>query len=315
MKYRVAIENALTAWDGIWFHWNKSEESRSAAMILRRLMTDSPYDDELCKAVDWFLGASDVEFTYVRSFSPLKTSSALYTQLTDHLKSADPPQLKPVVVRETRPVRRQAPTQSSVQVRSTPVVTSSPSKLPLQILRHQDAWKNIKITDIPTGKHGRYEHTSDDFVTNQQKASAAGVVQIQLGIKGKSLQIPAYWIELGRMVHVSKKGRCFSCAGAAVFTLTQDEYFDNYELAIMGNAKYDHYFVCVGSSIGEIKSGLGTAIDIWQANLNGTTDVYAKSPAKEFMYWKGAEFTCVIPKESRQALRAFILERVQIEHV
>lgn len=320
MKYRTAVENALRDWEGIWFHWSKSYESRAAVSIIRRLITDSRFDDELCAAIDWFLGRSDVEFSYVIPFARLKITSALYVQLTSHLVSADPPELKPVVVRPTRTTTRHAPRQSTVRVVATPVVATpvvatSSSSLPLQILRYQDTWKNIKITDIPTGRHGRYEHTADDWVTNQQKAAAAGVVEIQMGIKGKTLQTPEYWIELGRIVHVSKKGRCFSCAGAAACTLTQDVYFDNYELVIMGNPKYDHYFVCLGSSVGEIKSGLGTAVDIWQANLSGAADAYAKSPAKDFMYWKGAEFICMIPKDQRQALRDFISKRQRIEHV
>lgn len=314
MKYRTAVENALRDWEGIWFHWNKSYESSAAASIIRRLISDSRFDDELRGAIDWFLGRSDVEFSYVIAFARLKSTSALYAQLTSHLATADPPELKPVVVRPTRTTTRPVPRQSTVRVVSTPVVATSSSSLPLQILRYQDTWKNIKITDIPTGRHGRYEHTADDWVTNQQKAAAAGVVEIQMGIKGKTLQTPEYWIELGRIVHVSKKGRCFSCAGAAVCTLTQDVYFDNYELVIMGNPKYDHYFVCVGSSAGEIKSGLGTAIDIWQANLEGAADAYAKSPAKTFMYWKSAEIICVIPKDQRQGLRDFIKKREKIEH-
>ncbi|WP_207283132.1 hypothetical protein [Pseudomonas sp. FW300-N2F2] len=323
MKYRIAIENALRAWDGIWLHWNKSDASKAAAMILRRIMGEDQYDDQLKAAVDWFLGKTQVPFSYMVAFDALKTSSALYALLDAQVGASDvePANLKPVVQPSSaplqrRPVRRQQ-TPITIAGSSLAVASSSAPKksnIVVQLMRYQDTWKAIKITDIPTGTHGRYEHTADDSTTTMQKGSAAAVIKMQLGIKTNALEAPAYWIELGRMVFKSKKGRCFSCAGAALFTLTNDEYFDTYEIAVMGNKKFDHYFVCIGSTLGEIEAGLGTAVDIWQANLANTPDVFAKSPAKDFMYWKGAKIICSIPRDQRQSLRHFAREREEIEH-
>ncbi|MGY2197114.1 hypothetical protein [Pseudomonas gingeri] len=324
MKYRTAIENALRAWDGIWFHWNKSDASKAAAMILRRIIGEDSYDDQLKAAVDWFLGRSQEPFHYMYAFDALKTTSSLYAQLDAHVGASDvePANLKPVVQPsaarlQRRPVRVQ---QTPTVVAGTSLATassSSPKKssIAVQLMRYQEVWKTIKITDIPTGKHGRYEHTADDPTTTMQKGSAAAVIKKQLNIKTNALKAPAYWVELGRMVFKSKKGRCFSCAGAALFTLTNDEYFDNYEIVVMGNKKYDHYFVCIGSTLGEIEAGLGTAVDIWQANLADTPDVFAKSPAKDFMYWNGAQIICSIPRDQRQLLRDFVIEREKIEHL
>ncbi|AZD29211.1 hypothetical protein [Pseudomonas chlororaphis] len=347
MKYRAAIEAALQAWEGIWFHWRKSEASKSASVILHRLIADSPYDDQLQEAVNWFLGKSDQPFHYVVSFAKLSTDSALFAQLTNHLQNAEPPNLRPVLVMHgssaSRPqqpassapragsglvVAPQAASSNSVPVlgaqpaasSSIPVVTAraassgSENTVELQIRKHQRIWQAIEITDIPTGKHGRYIHTADDPLTTQQKGSAAAIVKKQLKFTGNAFAVPAYWIELGRLVFKYKKGRCFSCAGAALYTLTLDQFFDIYELAVMGTRKYDHYFVCVGTTMGQITSGLGSAIDIWQSNLSGSSDVFAHTPAKDFMYWKDAEIICLIPRSERQALRTFVAQREEIEH-
>lgn len=338
MKYRAAIEEALKAWHAIHFHWLKSAESKAAATLLRHLIDSNPYDDVLKQAVEWFTDQCNEAFQYQTvTYSRLKLTSALYVQLNTHLKSAEKPDLKPVagsssssvpsamrmggsVAPASRPSSSGlglglAPASASASA-TGPSLSSSSGVQPVevQVRKYEKIWGTITVTDIPTAQHGVYEHTKDDPITTQQKGSASAVVEITLKIKGKPLNAPEFWVLLGGMVLKSKFGRCFSCAAAAVHTLIHDEYFDRYEMTVMGTEKYDHYFVCVGESMGEIKSGLGTAIDIWQANLSNKPDAYAHSPAKTFLYWSEAQIICDIPKTRRAEFRKLVKTRNSIEH-
>ncbi|MDT9678667.1 hypothetical protein F6R97_29685 [Pseudomonas sp. JV414] len=332
MKYRATIEEALKAWHAIRFHWLKSAESKAAANILRQLIDSSPYDNVLKQAVEWFTDQCNEAFTYQNvTYSRLKTTSALYVQLNTHLKSAEGPDLAPVASSSSSSVPTAIRMGSSVAPVSRPSssglglapasaaglsLSSSSGVRPveLQIRKYEKLWAKITVTDIPTKKHGVYNYTKDDPITTQQKGSASGVVEITLRIAGKPLEAPEFWVLLGGMVLESTFGRCFSCAAAAVHTLVHDEYFDRCEVVIMGTKKYDHYFVCVANTLGEIKSGEGIAIDIWQANLSKKPDAYAHSPANTFRYWPKAEIICVIPQSRRTEFRELVKTRNNIEH-
>lgn len=314
MKYRDAIAAAIREWDNIRFHWNKSEASKKAVVILGRLIDESPYDDRLIRAIDWLMGVSNERFSYVVPLPQLKKDSALYIKLAEKLKTAELPALTPIVTSNIQQNSRSRVSLARIRPQPNRDLYSATSKtdMPLQISKHQNIWKKIGITDRPTGQHGRYEFTPDDFISTSQKGAAAGVVKKQFGTKD-FLKDARYWIELGRMVIKSNKGRCFSCAGAAAYTLINDECFDVSEIAIMGSKGYDHYFICVGQSMGEIEAGSATAIDIWHANLKEGRSFFT-TPARNFAYWEDAEIICQIDKSARSSLRAFAKEREQTEN-
>jgi hypothetical protein len=338
--YREAIEAALTEWDNIWFHWNKSQESRNAVFMLRRVMRDDVYDDRLKQAVDFYMGYNPAPVTLELPLVQISTGSALYAKLTDKLAHCDPPVLQPPRAsgRTGRVARVTAPApDTSVRITNrlvpAPQAASSSRVVPVQarpsastsrtggleanIRKHEAEWSSIEITDIPTGEYARYEHTASDFGTTTQKAAAAGVVRRYFGVigTGEVLTHPGYWMELGRIVMKSKIGRCFSCSAAAVFTLVSDPAFDELTLMVMGSKKSDHYFVCVGTSAGAINAGNGTAVDIWQANLNKDPNSMCKTPCSSFMYWRGAMPICEIPTDKRTALRKFAAKREEEEIV
>ncbi len=89
----------------------------------------------------------------------------------------------------------------------------------------------------------------------------------------KALEVPDYWVEVGRLALQSEYGRCFSCAGAAIFKLAMNPAFDDAVIESVGSPDFDHHFVFVGrSNAGSTEPPTNPktlVIDVWQANQGG----------------------------------------------
>jgi hypothetical protein len=138
--------------------------------------------------------------------------------------------------------------------------------------------------------------------------------QIDLDIgreKGKIVEdqlmtVPDYWVKLGEMALSAEYGRCFSCAGVAIFQLVKNPKFDGCVLESVGAVNYDHHFVLVnrdnvGSSAPPGPNTL--VVDIWQANQGSDPPMVLW---KDFTYNKETELKvfCQIPAGDRSDLRA-----------
>ncbi|HWC00900.1 MAG TPA: hypothetical protein VG672_29540, partial [Bryobacteraceae bacterium] len=305
-----------------------------AVVMLRfEIRNDHRYDDGLKEAVDWFMGRSANQYSYLGiNYDQLKTDSALYRHLHDELANADPPVLKPAATttrsRTTRPVLAASASSGHSTVRRTAVVTTAPRETSLAsdvgtvstlsaipkvsaepkkatnslseaiVLMHSSAWRKIKITNVPTDTPGRYNYTEQDKAATNLQGSAMAI--------GKKQDNPRFWVELGRLTLINKFGRCLHCSGAAVYSLVLDPRFDNYIIAVQGNVSYDHHYVLLGTE-GDIATGDGYVIDIWDANLNLTTPL---SKAREYRYRNGEhKVFCMFLPEGRAELRKFALER------
>lgn len=333
MTYRESIDQALKTWDSIPWHFNKSEQSKSAAFVLR-LLLNTPGDDRLLKqAIDTFLGACLEAFNYSGvNYVQLKPTSALYANLNKYTREANPPILSlPVVTSSSSPrpgipAVAIAPSLPPVGLSvassssSSPAVSSSSSSsqdvsaLLVQINRHQAAWSKIAITDLPTDEHGVYNSTEDDKFTHVPRGITSGILKKEPAIDAKGLEAPEFWALLGAIIMRADKkfARCLGCSAAVVYSLVFDEFFDNFEIAVMGSKKFDHYFVCVGPTIGKIEAGLGIAIDVWDSNNPAKRSSTSAHPiAKNFTYWSRSrlDIVCSIPTESRTALRLFVKTR------
>ncbi|HEX8430979.1 MAG TPA: hypothetical protein VF625_06815, partial [Longimicrobium sp.] len=145
----------------------------------------------------------------------------------------------------------------------------------------------------------------DDFQTTIQKGMASTPVVKKTGCsKDKVLEQPEYWALLGRMVLKSRKARCFSCAAAAVYSLVMDPECDSLVIASVANESFDHHFVVVAKSEGDLKAGRAYAIDIWQANLDKSSYVQSLDT---FRYTKGkTKVFCLLMPEERAGLRAWV---------
>ncbi|MCP1445889.1 hypothetical protein J3D54_005021 [Pseudomonas sp. GGS8] len=336
MTYREAIDQAIKAWDSIRWHINKSEQSKSAVHVLR-LLLKTPGDDKLLRqAIDTFLGTCHEAFNYAGvNYVQLKPTSALYANLDKYIKGANPPLISlPVVASSSSPrpgIPPVAITSALPSVglsvasssSSSPAVSSSSpasassrdtSALLVQISRHQAEWSKIAITDLPTGKHGVYKYTDDNKYADVPRGAVSGLLKREPKIDEQGLRAPEFWALFGAIVMRAPKkfGRCLHCSAAVVHSLVFDPFFDNCEIAVMGSTEYDHYFVCVGSSMGKIRTGLGIAIDVWDSNNPAKPSSTSTHPlAKNFTYWSeaGLEILCPIPTESRAALRLFVKSR------
>ncbi|WP_223487437.1 hypothetical protein [Pseudomonas sp. A-RE-19] len=330
MTYREAIDQAIKAWDSIRWHINKSEQSKSAAFVLRLLLKIQGDDRLLKQAIDTFLGACLEAFNYSGvSYVQLKPTSALYANLNKYTREANPPILSLPVVTSSSSPRLGIPTVAIAPSRppvglnvassssSSPATSSSssssqdPSALLVQISRHQAEWSKIAITDLPTGKHGVYKYTDDNKYADIPRGVVSGLLKREPIIDKQGLRAPEFWALFGAIVMRAPKkfGRCLHCSAAVVHSLVFDQFFDNYEIAVMGSTEYDHYFVCVGSSLGVIQTGLGIAIDVWDSNNPAKPSSTSTHPlAKNFTYWSeaGLEILCPIPTVSRAALRLFV---------
>lgn len=122
--------------------------------------------------------------------------------------------------------------------------------------------------------------------------------------------VPDFWADLGRRALENEYGRCFTCAGAAIYKLVMNPAFDGLVIESVGATTYDHHFVLVGRSAGAVGStdpptsedrGV-MVIDVWQANQGGAP------PAcqwKDYTYKNETELKvfCVIKTEGRTQLR------------
>lgn len=333
MTYREAVEEAIRKWEGIWFHWNKSAESQGAVGLLRWEIRNDRYDDDLKRAVDWFMGLSAVQYSVMGiNYAQLKTDSALYRHLHDEMANADPPLLKPVTTtarpRTARSVQTASILPSPSTSRPRTVVTTPPvastsasvvtsvstvSAVPKKsaepkkattslseavVLMHNSAWKKIRITNQPTDTPGRYKYTDEDKGATQLSGAALAI--------GKKQESPNFWVELGRLALSNKFGRCLHCAGAAVYSLVLEPMLDDYVIAVQGNTDYDHHYVLLGTE-GDLAKDDGYVIDIWHANLNSTTPL---SKAKNYHYREGGhKVFCIFLPQDRAELRSFALSR------
>jgi hypothetical protein len=335
VTYREAVVEAIRKWNDVWFHWKKSQQSVGAISILQfEMRNDHRYDDRLKEAVDWFMGWSAVQYSYCgMNYDQLKTDSALYRHLHDELENANPPVLKPVTTtarsRASTSVTTASASSSHSLSRQTSVLTtapqvastsisesalaSAPSAVPKTsaapkkattslseavVLMHDSAWRKIKITNRPTDTPGRYDYTDEDKGATQLQGAALAI--------GKKQDSPRFWVELGRLTLTNKFGRCLHCSGAAVYSLVMEPMLDSYVIAVQGNTAFDHHYVLLGNE-GDLATGDGYVIDIWDANLNGTTPL---SKAKEYRYRKGEhKLFCTLLPEERAELRRFALER------
>lgn len=119
-----------------------------------------------------------------------------------------------------------------------------------------------------------------------------------------------YWVKLGEKALKAEYGRCFSCAGVAIYSMVMNPKFDGKVLESVGAPEYDHHFVLVG------RTAVGTTdppgddelvVDIWQANQSGDSPV---TPWKNFTYNKATKLKvfCVLRPEDRSALRERCLQ-------
>jgi hypothetical protein len=123
-----------------------------------------------------------------------------------------------------------------------------------------------------------------------------------------------YWVELGRRAKNAEYGRCFTCAGVAVHSLVMNPAFDRLTIESVGAVGYDHHFVLVGRTGGEVGSATPPAmdskalvIDVWQANQGGTPPATTWA---DFTYNKETELKVfsVMRPQDRAALRKRCME-------
>ena len=327
MNYREAVEEAIRKWKDKWLHWNKSQQSTNAVMALEGIIGSSIYDDDLEACVNWLIGQSDHQFSY-KAFplSALKADSLLYKHLNTEIgKATAGPSRRPVSRVTSTTVRQSSSASSSSSVRvpsssaravtasATVTVVEAPKRVqPLVVAsssvpsylsllkRHHEEWSKIEITDIPTATPGIYKYTEKDKQTNNLKLMAALNVK---AAKGEITEQPLYWAQLGKLVAKHRFGRCYSCAGLAVYTLVMDPSYDKLIIAVVGNSDYDHQFVVVGTE-SEVGNKTGYVIDIWQTNLdNGKTPFVM--PHAECVYSKGTtKLACVLFPDDRASLRS-----------
>ena len=126
---------------------------------------------------------------------------------------------------------------------------------------------------------------------------------------------PDYWTELGRETLKVQVGRCFNCAGTAIYGLVMDEAFDALTIESVGAVSFDHHFVLVGRTGDEIGSTEPPGddsdvlvVDIWQANQGDDP------PARrweDFTYNEETELKvfAILKPGDRKALRERCLKR------
>jgi hypothetical protein len=134
MRYREAIQAAITDWEGgCWCCFrSKSTESQAAVDALEEVMSD-PLDDRLAELVDWLVGA---QFQLPAShpfLTPIKQKCKLRDCLNTARRNGDPPYLRmqrrqPRRVESTvliQPTRPTAAASSSRPASRTAAVTTT----------------------------------------------------------------------------------------------------------------------------------------------------------------------------------------------
>lgn len=311
MTLSEAVDEAIRRWNDVWFHWNKSQQSKNAVMALQNLMARSMYEDELLAAVTWLIGQSATPFNYKGlRLDPLKSDSALATYLGEEFAKVDrAPNLRPRPTTSTTSSRATSSTTgrtTDVPKKTTPKTPVSRSSAPRylsSLARHARDWAGIEITDIPTDTPGVYKYTKNDQQTTTMKGTAAA--KLAMTHKKKDIvDLPEYWAELGRLVSKHRMGRCYSCAALVVYTLVMDPTYDELVIAVMGNVDYDHQFVLIGT-MAEVESKKGYVIDIWQSNLDKVTPQVL--PLNECRYTQGnVQLACLLHPDDRATVRAFV---------
>lgn len=138
-----------------------------------------------------------------------------------------------------------------------------------------------------------------DLTANMQKAKQVEAGQMAQG---------DYWAEVGRLAKSSDFGRCFSCAGIAIYTFVMNPAFDGLTIESVGAVTYDHHFVLVGrtgdagSTTPPDEDSKVLVVDVWQANQGGTPPATAWS---DFTYNKETQLKvfCVMRPDERKDLR------------
>jgi hypothetical protein len=185
------------------------------------------------------------------------------------------------------------------------------------LLRHYPTFRNIEITDRPTGAAGQYAFTDGNAYSEADRNLAVGETPEGGGHKQDE---PRYWLRLGRRVVTPQQdgtcyGRCFSCAAAAIYTMVMDPAFDGYLIEHVGATSYDHHLVLLGrpNATGTKGEGLDTraswttktvVVDIWQGNLNGNDDFVGLASMNTYAA-SMLRFFCAFPTRTRSADREF----------
>jgi hypothetical protein len=208
-----------------------------------------------------------------------------------------------------RTVIQPSPSPPQQQVRPRPVVSpfftttqTSPQEPTLAELRKRlqslaKGWQCIQITDLPTNRPGIYNSVGNDAQTLNLRLFAT----IGLGDKMKDKNYdaqkePSYWINLGRLVKMKREGRCFSCAGVAVYDLVLSEAWDDMEITVGGSGDFDHCFVKIS------RAKTSFALDIWQSNINKDYSyVYGWN---NYLYTKGFKELCKFTPGERESHRS-----------
>lgn len=104
MRYREAIEAAITDWEGgCWCCFrSKSSESQAAVDALEELMAD-PLDDRLSELVDWLVGAQLQRPRSHPFLTPIKQKCKLRDCLNGAIRKGDQPLLRTQTTLRRRP--------------------------------------------------------------------------------------------------------------------------------------------------------------------------------------------------------------------
>lgn len=166
----------------------------------------------------------------------------------------------------------------------------------------------------------------DGFPQDQFDAKVAAAVEVkvvdrarqrkgQLKDKAK-LATGDYWVEIGKLVKKEDYGRCFSCAGLAIEGLVMNPAFDRYTIESVGACGFDHHFVLLGRTGGDVGSTTPPdasdtttlVVDIWDGNQQKKPPMRLWS---QFTYNAETKLKvyCVITPEERTALRERALAR------
>jgi len=154
-----------------------------------------------------------------------------------------------------------------------------------RLMRVTPQWMHMETTDVPKGwQHLKYKPQELKAMQDPpdpnyyfapkngrvRQAEFQAVAWAGLNRKKKHTLLGVYALNDGC-------GRCFNCAGAALYTLLNDDEFNDYDLAVAKTA-YDrgrdgHYYTMVGLRCNPNKNGAqqpgdwyyGYVVDIWEA--------------------------------------------------
>jgi hypothetical protein len=174
--------------------------------------------------------------------------------------------------------------------------------------KHANTWRGLTVTDLPTNTPGQYNLVEGFANVDVLKGTVIKWTSRRTRCRKEAVQdYPHYWLKMGKMASQAMRSedqsgryvRCFSCAAIAAYTLVTDTDFNNLDIAVVGAATYDHYFVVVGD-LERIKSNNWSeakAIDLWAGNM-GNKFIYR---LRGFRYAKhGLKYFCEFPTDQRE---------------